>query len=119
MKLNLKPKSLHNPNRTPKVFKPRVQNKENTLIAINSEHGEVMSKEEHKQRLYDNVEFNIDGTATCKICKKTFGGAKRNASKSARRHVETHIEGISYSCSQCGKTFKSKDTITKHKNIFH
>ena len=39
----------------------------------------------------------------CRVCGKSikgkdWGGAKFNM----RRHIETHIEGLSYTCNQCG-----------------
>ena len=82
------------------------------LVSILDNNGDTISEEDHRQRLYENVQSNQDGTATCKVCGKTFGGAKRNANMSARRHVEIHMEGLSYSCSQCGKTFRSKNSLT-------
>ena len=92
---------------------------EKNIVAIPA--GE-MSEQEHKQRLYDNVMRNEDGSFSCKICGKTFkpppsnpGAAKRNASV----HVETHIKGLSYNCSHCDKTFRSSNSFITHKYRFH
>ena len=78
-----------------------------------------VSEEEHKQRLLDNVQVNSDGTASCKICGKTFGGIPRMAKANAKTHVEIHIEGLSYSCSTCDKKFRSKNILKHHKSRNH
>ena len=50
----------------------------------------------------------------CKVC---------NYSKKVKRdvvkHIETHIEGLSYSCSVCTKTFRSRNSLDKHKSVYH
>ena len=44
-----------------------------------------------------------NGILTCIIC----GKSKTSKDMSnMRRHVETHIEGLSYPCQMCGKQFK-------------
>ena len=54
----------------------------------------------------------------CKVCQKT---AKKG---SIKRHVEVHIEGVSYPCHVCGRSFRSKTCLrqhqlTRHFKIFH
>ena len=53
----------------------------------------------------------IEGKKQCKVC-----GYKN---RELRRHVEVHIEGLHYSCQPCGKTFRSKNSLSKHKYTFH
>ena len=48
-----------------------------------------------------------NGKKHCKVCGYN--------SKELKRHVEVHIEGLSYSCHPCGKTFRSKNSLTFHK----
>ena len=48
-----------------------------------------------------------DGKKQCKVCGYN--------SEKLKRHVEVHIEGLSYSCHPCGKTFRSKNSLTFHK----
>ena len=71
-----------------------------------NEDGETMSREEHLERLNNNVTDNEDGSASCNVCGKRFSGTGGNARKNARRHVEIHIEGLVYSCTLCDKTFR-------------
>ena len=47
-----------------------------------------------------------DGGYRCKIC--DFIKKKKT---DLTRHIETHIEGLSYSCSVCHKTFRSRNSL--------
>ena len=45
----------------------------------------------------------------CKICGKTA-----NHNSNIRAHVEQHIEGMSYACHICSKTFTIRPGLNKH-----
>ena len=45
----------------------------------------------------------------CLLCDKVS-----KKSIDIKRHVETHLEGLSYPCQQCGKTFRSKNSLSSH-----
>ena len=68
-----------------------------------NENGEIVSEQDHKQRLMDIIEWNPDKTATCKVCGRNF---ERRNKANAMTHVEIHIEGLSYPCSTCSKLFR-------------
>ena len=54
-----------------------------------------------------------NGILTCIIC----GKSKTSKDMSnMRRHVETHIEGLSYPCQMCGKQFNSRNAFNCHKS---
>lgn len=36
-----------------------------------------------------------------------------------KNHVEIHVAGLSYTCSYCGKPFKSKNSLTSHVSRWH
>ena len=55
-----------------------------------------------------------DGTCRCSVCGKTF-----SRKQDTQRHIETHIDGLSYECPVCGKTFRSKNSLKTHKSAFH
>ena len=55
-----------------------------------------------------------DGVYYCKVC-NYYGKTKQFVTK----HIETHIEGLSYSCTVCHKTFRSKNSLGNHKSIYH
>ena len=54
------------------------------------------------------------GEFKCKLCGKE---AKRSIDM--KRHIETHLEGLSYPCQVCGKTFRSRNSLNTHKVTFH
>ena len=57
----------------------------------------------------DSMVEKIDGVWTCTTCGKT---SKKKGD--AKRHTETHIEGISHPCNNCGKTFRSSNALRKY-----
>ena len=57
----------------------------------------------------------IDGVWTCLQCGKTSTGMSTNI----RYHVETHLDGLCYTCSICSKEFRSKKSLHCHKNYVH
>ena len=66
------------------------------------------------QKLYENMERNSMGKYSCKICSKT------NLDKTNMKyHVETHMEGLSFPCNTCGKEFRLRDSLKKHRNTQH
>ena len=50
----------------------------------------------------------------CKSCGKT---AKSNSQ--IRKHIELHIDGLSFPCQQCGSTFRSRNILACHKHDKH
>ena len=51
----------------------------------------------------------------CQVCEK-----EGSYSTQMRDHVEAnHIEGISHPCNYCEKTFRSRDSLRKHKSSHH
>ena len=55
-----------------------------------------------------------NGELECTVCRK-IGKDVRNM----RRHAETHIEGLSYSCNICDKSFRSKNSLAVHITKYH
>ena len=51
------------------------------------------------------------------IC-KTCGRMGKDLSN-MKKHAEIHIEGISYECPHCDKTFRSKNSYSKHNSRCH
>ena len=70
-----------------------------------------------KQMTLENVEFRADGSAVCTICGKTAQG--KRARKIMAQHMETHMEGVSFSCEHCGKSFRSNNSLRSHKSRNH
>ena len=71
----------------------------------------------------DNLEEMDGGHFRCRFCGKDSTGMKKTQKAclkvNMRNHVETHIKGLSFSCHICGKEFRSKNSFSVHKSIFH
>ena len=63
------------------------------------------------ERLREKSEFKW----LCKVCDRRTKGSKDNM----RRHVEKHIDGLSYPCLQCGKVSKSSSGLKMHMVNYH
>ena len=70
-----------------------------------------------KQMIQENVEFSADGSAVCTICGKTAQG--NQARGIMKQHMETHMQGVSFPCDICGKSFRSKHSLSNHKSLKH
>ena len=58
----------------------------------------------------------VDGVWTCLACDYT---SSRMSSGHIRRHIETHLDGLSYTCNMCNKEFRSQHCFNEHKRKFH
>ena len=54
------------------------------------------------------------GGFTCSVCNK-----RTRQKKDMQRHIESHIGGLSFPCSNCGKSFKSRHSLAVHTARFH
>ena len=71
----------------------------------------------HKKDTYEEENDLVTtekGVFICKACGKT-GNDRSNM----KRHAEIHIEGVSYACPSCDKTFKSCNSLNIHVSRFH
>ena len=57
----------------------------------------------------------VDGTWRCNACDYS---TRKNSSQ-IRRHVETHLNGLSYTCPSCNKEFKTRNSLCVHKHLNH
>ena len=72
-----------------------------------------MTMSEADDRVLELIERG-DGMNYCKVC-----DFKSNRISNLKEHVETHIEGLSYSCQWCDKTFRSKTAHRIHYSRYH
>ena len=77
------------------------------------------STEDLKIKLDSMMERIYEGEYSwkCTVCgKKTKGFFFK---KNMRTHIETHIEGMSYPCNQCGKVSRTSGSLQKHISRHH
>ena len=72
------------------------------------------SVDEIEQKVLEYLGKNLNGDYMCNICGKVLG--KRINTK---RHIETHLDGISVFCNVCEKQFRSRNSLNVHKTIYH
>ena len=89
-----------------------VRNQQPREIAIN------VSNIDAKDAVYQLLE-KIENGYRCRTCGKS--SFARTAYGDIKRHVETHIEGLSFECpvAVCQKSFRSRNSLKTHKSITH
>ena len=53
----------------------------------------------------------------CKTCGKI--SKKEHSKRNMRRHVEIHIEGLSFECPDCGYSYRTRMSLDQHKKLKH
>ena len=92
--------------KTPRVMKQRPHPGE-IIAKVNLEGFNVTEK-------INEMTFDLgDGKAQCSVCE--YQGVRKHV----RQHVETHIEGLSYDCDMCQKSFRSKNSLFFHSSKYH
>ena len=59
----------------------------------------------------------VDGFWTCNECGKISNN--KTTSGDIRLHVETHLDGLCYTCNNCSREFRSKAILKTHKQTTH
>ena len=101
--------------KTVEVEDPEIQEEKTesaSSLDISKEYSIIMNSSdinEVNQKIEENMERTEDGGYTCKFCGKWM---KR--SEHIKKHVETHMEGLSFPCPTCGKIFRSRNAMQQH-----
>ena len=74
---------------------------------------------EISEKINQNLVQEEDGTLSCGVCGKRGDAGNKSQKFIMQRHLETHLEGLSYPCSACGKTFRSRNSLNCHVSRFH
>ena len=93
----------------------RIIKTETGTAILNIDLGDDSNLEEIEAKISENIQKEDDGTFSCKICGKSGVKHIRNM----KNHVETHMEGLSFPCQICGKTFRNRNSLNKHKFYKH
>ena len=89
---------------------------QSVAVAVNGDDRNAINEQVHQY-----MEDCDDGSYRCSVCgKKSKETLHRALQKDdMRKHIETHIEGLSYSCPLCQKIFRSRNALTCHKYQKH
>lgn len=97
------------------------ENKITTVMARTKSEAKVsFTGEDLKSTLWSMIVK--DGTSlTCTVCGKTLDkSVDKGAKDHMERHVESlHVDGVTYECGKCKKTFRSKTALHKHIQKIH
>ena len=72
--------------------------------------------EAKKMLMIEKVEDGISNWRCIECGKTTKVGTQL---KDMKRHTETHFEGFSYPCNQCGKSSRSSNALRVHVSAYH
>ena len=78
---------------------------------------EDSSIDDVKKIVLEYLEKDENGHSRCKLCGKVM--TQRTGTADMKRHIETHIDGIAFSCIFCGKQFRSSNSLNFHKSRSH
>ena len=100
-----------------------VTNKTTTVMTTSSSPAQMSfsggSAEDLKATLWSMISLN-GNIFTCTVCGKTKDKVSdKKVTLQMERHVEIHVEGISYDCTRFDQTFMSKSTLHTHTYIKH
>ena len=78
-------------------------------IIVESTSGSKLSIEDLDKRIEENIERQPDGKYICLPCGKIL-----RCRAIAVEHTEIHIDGLSFLCQHCDKTFRSRASLRLH-----
>ena len=109
---NLEPFEDHNT--SDKIVVPKAQlnvtksNEKEKIISVLSS-ADYQNMEELDQKLEEMYERQPDGKFMCHSC-----GKMTRFKRDAMEHAETHIDGLSFPCQYCDKSFRSRNALRSH-----
>ena len=68
----------------------------------------------NKEKVDKNIIRNADGSKTCSLCGRTASHIGN-----LRKHVETHMDDLTYNCPDCEKSFRSFGSFLVHRKRIH
>ena len=104
------------------ISRPRNNHKSKEVTSVDKIVVKVSSEDtsEIRKTLQQYMETDTAGNFRCTICgKESVESHRGSAKRNLENHIETHLEGLSYPCQICGKTFRSKNAFSIHKTRYH
>ena len=95
--------------------KPKGEGQEKMISKLSTDNYYADNILQVEEQIEQNIVKNMDATYSCKICGKNSG---RKISH-CKNHIETHLEGLSFNCPLCEKTFRSRPSLAMHKSTKH
>ena len=86
--------------------------KERNMISLLP--GDIDTIEKLIEKVDESYSKDESGSFCCHFC--SYQG---RCSDHIKKHVETHFDGLALNCDQCGKTYRSRDSLRHHKRRFH
>ena len=86
--------------------------KEQSMI-VNNQNFDA-NNDEIDDKFAELIKREIGGPYRCTVCEK-----KMKEKRDMKRHLETHLSGLSYDCSPCGKSFRSSNALRRHNQKNH
>ena len=86
---------------------------EERALKVSSESNET-STSKVESKFEELITREDDNHYRCTVCEKKIGHKN-----DMRKHLETHLTGLSYDCQYCGKSFRLRNALHKHKHFVH
>ena len=100
------------PSKVEDNFKKQAMEPDTKVAKIQADN--LSSTNEVDEKINQYILKHPDGSYGCELC-----GKKATKKQHLQNHIETHLEGISYSCNQCGKQFRSRNSVYVLKNRYN
>ena len=103
-------------NTSRKVFLKEENESSDKIVKLNSENIMINSNDldEIDEQLFHHMEKIGSAKYECKICNKVIPHKTK-----MKLHIEKHMDGLSFPCELCGKTFRSRNSFNMHKSQNH
>lgn len=102
----------------------QIHEAEEEVVGNCAEEEKVVPKNEDKEMLFwskdyksmpeEHTQATADGKFECQLC-----GKVSRMKHVIMNHIETHLNGIVYECTLCNKSFKTRNSLSVHKSIYH
>ena len=111
--------TLSNHENNIQVLKNDEENRKTDSNKVVSKFGEGSYDMKSETEKY--IEKLDDGNVKCTVCGKISRGTSKTSIKlrDMMRHIETHIEGLTYNCNICSKSCRSQNSLKNHKFVYH